>query len=235
MTPGRALGEVFLCSEFPTQFVIGALLGQAGIAPLTRDGRLSERFVYLMSTIDTVVLLGLILLLMRLSGDRPRDVFLRRGRLSREIAVGIALVGVVFFVVLLLQLVIQAVVPALRNVPANPFQSMIESPIQIVPFVLLVLIAGGVREELQRAFLLHRFDQALGGAPLGVLITSAAFGLGHVVQGWDAVVVTAVLGALWGLIYVWRRNVIPGIISHALFNAGEVLLAFYAAGNRIVT
>ncbi len=235
MTWQRALGEVLLCSEFPTQFVIGGLLGQAGIAPRTSDGRLSERFVYLMSSIDTVVLLALILLLLRLGGDRPRDVFLQRGRPAREAAVGLALVGVVFLVVLLLQLVIQTLAPILRNVAENPFQSMMASPVQVATFVLLVVIAGGVREELQRAFLLHRFDQALGGARLGVVVTSAGFGLGHLVQGWDAVVVTAMLGALWGSIYVWRRNVIPGVISHALFNAGEVALAFYAASTRTVT
>ena len=93
---------------------------------------------------------------------------------------------------------------------------------------MLVLVAGGVREELQRAFLLHRFDQHLGGARVGVVVTSLAFGLGHTLQGWDAAVVTGLLGAFWGVIYVWRRNVIPTIVSHALFNVGEVLLAITA-------
>ena len=39
-------------------------------------------------------------------------------------------------------------------------------------FVLLVMIAGGVREELQRAFLLHRFEQRLGGGSIGLALTS---------------------------------------------------------------
>jgi membrane protease YdiL (CAAX protease family) len=228
MTSLRAAVEVLLCSEFPTQFAIGALLGRVGIAPLDGSGRLSERFVYLVSGIDTIVLLALIALLMRLSGDRAREVFLGRGRPARELAVGLFLVPVVFGVVLLLQFLIYQVAPFLRNVPENPFQSMLGSPLRVAAFVVLVLVAGGIREELQRAFLLHRFDQALGGARIGVIVTSLAFGLGHAVQGWDAVLLTAVLGAIWGTVYVWRRNVMATMVSHALFNAAQVMMAFAA-------
>jgi membrane protease YdiL (CAAX protease family) len=228
MTSLRAAFEVLLCSEFPTQFAVGALLAQFGVFPLDAGGRLSERFVYLVSAIDTVVLLALIFLLMRLSGDRPRDVFWRRGRPLREVNVGLTLVPFVFVVVFILQALVYFVAPSLRNVPENPFQSMLGSPLQAATFVLLVLIAGGVREELQRAFLLHRFDQSLGGARIGVLITSIGFGLGHVVQGSDAMLITGALGALWGIVYVWRRNVISTMVSHSLFNAGEVLVAYYA-------
>ena len=109
-----------------------------------------------------------------------------------------------------------------------PFQSLMGSPLQIAAFVALVLIAGGVREELQRAFLLRRFEQGLGGPVIGVIVTSVAFGLGHTLQGWDAAVVTGLLGALWGSVYLWRRNVVPNIVSHALFNVGEILIAFTA-------
>lgn len=228
MSPLRAAVEIVLCSEFPTQFAIGALLGRVGVTPLDEAGRLSQRFVYFVSAIDTVVLLSLILLFMRLSGDRARDVFLARGRPMREIGVGLLLVPAAFGIVLLLQFGVFSLAPFLRNVPQNPFQAMLGSPLQVAAFIVLVLVAGGVREELQRAFLLHRFDQALGGAATGVVITSAAFGLGHLVQGWDAVLVTASLGACWGMIYVRRRNVIPTVISHALFNTGEVLMAFAA-------
>ena len=66
----------------------------------------------------------------------------------------------------------------------------------------MVIVAGGVREELQRAFLLHRFRTDLGQPWMGLLITSLAFGLGHTLQGWDAAVVTGVLGAIWGAMYL---------------------------------
>ena len=223
----RAALEVLLCSDFPTQLAIGALLASAGVAPKNDAGDLSLRFVYLISAIDTVVLLALIFWLLRLSGDRPRDVFLGRRQPSRELAVGLLFVPIAFAIVMVAQIVIHLGAPFLRNVPENPFQSLLGSPLQLAGFILLVLVAGGVREELQRAFLLHRFESSLGGAYVGVIVTSLAFGLGHNVQGWDAMIVTSMLGALWGALYLWRRSVIPTMVSHACFNAGEVLLGYY--------
>jgi membrane protease YdiL (CAAX protease family) len=80
-----------------------------------------------------------------------------------------------------------------------------------------------VREELQRAFILHRFDQRLGGAVVGLVIFSAAFGLLHLDQGYDASVGIGVLGLLWGAIYIRRRSVVGPMVNHASFNAAQVL------------
>ena len=60
------------------------------------------------------------------------------------------------------------------------------------------MIAGGVREEIQRGFILHRFRQYLGGGVIGVIVHSGLFGLGHVDQGWDAAITVGTLGAIWG-------------------------------------
>jgi CAAX protease family protein len=225
MTPVRAAIEVLICSDFPTQLAIAGALGQLGIGPYEAE-KLSPRFVYLVSAIDTAVLLSFVFLLLRLSNERPRDIFFGSRRADRELGVGFMLVPVAFAIVMLVQIGIYVVAPFLRNVPVNPFQSLLGSPLRVAAFVLLVLVAGGIREELQRAFLLHRFEQALGGARIGLVITSVAFGLGHVLQGWDAAVVTALLGAFWAAVYLWRRSVIAGIVSHALFNVGEVLLGY---------
>jgi len=230
LSPARAALEVLLCSDYPTQLAIAAVLGQFGVGPLDADGHLSARFVYLVSSLDTVALVALIFWLLHRSGDRPGAVFFQRGRPLQEVIVGLALVPAAFAIVMLLQMGIYIVAPFLRNVTENPFQSLMGSPLQIAAFIALVLIAGGVREELQRAFLLRRFEQSLGGPVVGVIVTSVAFGLGHTLQGWDAAVVTGLLGALWGSVYLWRRNVLPTIVSHALFNVGEILIAFAAVG-----
>ena len=88
---------------------------------------------------------------------------------------------------------------------------------------VIAIVAGGVREELQRAFLLQRFEQHLGGATVGVVVLSTAFGLGHLLQGWDAVIATGVLGAFWAVVYLRRRSSVAPMVSHAGFNSLEVL------------
>lgn len=97
-------------------------------------------------------------------------------------------------------------------------------------FLIVAIVAGGVREELQRAFVLHRFRQYLGGPIVGLVITSLLFGLGHTLQGWDAALITGVLGALWGAAYLWRRSAIGPMVNHSLFNTVELLGAAFTSG-----
>src|SRR5258708_36247090 len=97
------------------------------------------------------------------------------------------------------------------------------TPGRALMFAGLVVVAGGVREELQRAFLLRRFERSLGGATVGLVVASAAFGVGHLVQGVDAVIATALLGAFWGVVYLRRRSVIAPMVSHSGFDLLQVV------------
>jgi membrane protease YdiL (CAAX protease family) len=54
-------------------------------------------------------------------------------------------------------------------------------------------------------------------------VISTAFGLGHLMQGWDAVITTGTLGAFWAWMYMRRRSSIGPIASHAGFNSLEIL------------
>lgn len=214
-----------MCSGYPTQLVIVAALQAVGIHSMV-DGELSPLFVFVVSGLDTVLLLGLVFAFLQQSNERPSAVFLGGRAIVGELAYGLLLVPALFILMALAQLLIQNLMPHLRNVPVNPFESLLESPLARAAFIILVVIAGGVREEFQRAFLLHRFEQRLGGGAVGVVVTSVAFGLGHTLQGLDAAIVTALLGACWGLVYLARRSVVANVTSHGLFNALQVLLGF---------
>jgi membrane protease YdiL (CAAX protease family) len=225
LTRGRAAAEVLICSGYPTQLLIMVGLGALGVQPLV-NGALSPAFVFALSAIDTVLLLGLVFLFLRLSGERPRDVFLQRGQLVNEAIVGVLALPAVFALVIAVQFAVQSWAPHLRNVQVSPFTPLLSSPLLLAGFAVLVLIAGGVREELQRAFLLHRFEQRLGGGVVGIAITSIAFGLGHTLQGWDAAIVTALMGAFWGTIYLARRSVASTVTNHALFNLTQIAVGY---------
>ena len=140
----------------------------------------------------------------------------------REVLVGVLLVPASFALIISAALVIQGVAPLLRNPEGNPLADLLRSPLQTALFALVTMIAGGLREELQRAFILHRFDQYLGGGLLGLVLFSVTFGLGHRVQGWDATIMTGLLGVMWGAVYLRRRSVVGPAVCHALFNLIEV-------------
>jgi membrane protease YdiL (CAAX protease family) len=225
LTRGRAAAEVLICSGYPTQLLIIAALAAFGIQPMA-NGAISPLFVFAVSAVDTVLLLGLVFLFLHHSGDRPRDVFFQHGNVFNEIGLGALLLPAVFALVVAAQYVIQRLAPYLRNVEVSPFSSLLASPLLVAGFVALVMIAGGVREELQRGFLLYRFEQRLGGGSLGIALTSIAFGLGHTLQGWDAAIITALMGAFWGAIYLTRRSVVSTVTNHALFNLTQVVLGY---------
>lgn len=216
---------MLICSGYPTQLLIIAVLSAFGILPMA-DGGISPTFIFAVSAIDTVLLLGLVFLFLHRSGERARDVFVRQGSAVNEVSAGVLLLPAVFMVVVAVQFGIQQFAPYLRNVTVSPFTPLLASPLLLAGFVVLVLIAGGVREELQRAFLLHRFEQRLGGGSLGIALTSIAFGLGHTLQGWDAAIITALMGAFWGAVYLARRNVLSTVTNHALFNLTQIALGY---------
>ena len=218
-----AVLEVLLCSSLPTQFLIGGILGALGVAPRIGD-QLSLTFVLVLSLTDSAILIGLMIMLVRAHGDSPWLLWRGSRPLKREIVLGLLLVPVAVLMVGLLIGSIRALAPWLHNVPENPLEALATGgPRGAVLFGVVAIVAGGVREELQRAFLLQRFERHLGGATIGVLVLSLAFGLGHALQGWDAAIATGTLGAFWAIVYLRRRSSVAPIISHAGFNSIEVV------------
>jgi membrane protease YdiL (CAAX protease family) len=219
-----ALAEIFLCSSLPTQILLQMLLVQAGWDPTTESGGFSLPFVLAMSLADAALLIVLMVVLTRAHGESVSGLWLGERPVVRETLLGIALVPVVFLVVVVLLNLTRVLAPSLHNVQLNPLEDLARGgPANAAAFGVVAIVAGGVREELQRAFLLRRFEQHLGGTAVGVMVLSVAFGLGHAVQGWDEAVTTGSLGALWAIVYLRRRSSIAPVVSHAGFNSLEVL------------
>ena len=63
----------------------------------------------------------------------------------------------------------------------------------------------------------------MGGAAVGVIVASVAFGYGHLLQGADAAIATGALGAFWGVIYLRRRSIGAPMVSHSGFNLLQIL------------
>ncbi|HET6315446.1 MAG TPA: CPBP family intramembrane glutamic endopeptidase [Chloroflexota bacterium] len=220
----RALLDVFLCSGIPTQLLIAKVLALAGIRPLLRGGQLNSTWVFLLAMGDTALLVLLATLLLRANGESPRETFLGRRRPLGEALLGIALVGPLLLVVGIVLLATRHAWPSLHNVADNPFTGLLRSPKEAVMFACVAVLGGGVREEIQRAFILTRFERDLGGPIVGLVFSSIAFGAGHAaLQGWDAAVATGLLGAVWGALYFWRRSAVAPMVSHAGFNSLEII------------
>jgi membrane protease YdiL (CAAX protease family) len=170
-----------------------------------------------------MLLIALVLAFLYAHGERPRDVFIGNRSVPNEIALGVPLTLAALVLAAAVLLTVQHVAPSLHSVERNPLQGLLRSPRDAWLFAMVVVVAGGVREEVQRAFQLHRFDVWLGGGGIGVAVTSVAFGGGHLLQGKDAALATGLLGAFWGVVYLRRRSAVAAMVSHAGFNLLQIV------------
>jgi membrane protease YdiL (CAAX protease family) len=234
-TPGQrkaiAIAELILCSSVPTQVVLQVVMMGLGWNPRLANGGLSLSFVLTMALADTCLVIALMAALSRAHGDSLSELWLGRRPILKECLLGIAFVPPIFMLVVIVLNTVRLFAPSLHNVETNPLEDLASGgALNAAAFGILAILAGGVREELQRAFMLRRFERHLGGADVGVLVLSIAFGLGHLVQGRDAAIATGVLGAVWAVMYLRRRSIVAPLVSHAGFNSLEVLRVAIAGG-----
>jgi membrane protease YdiL (CAAX protease family) len=218
-----AVLQVLIICGIPTQLVAATILAIGVGVPLTDSGGVSFQFIAMLSFVDTAIVALLIRVFLGLSGEHSSDVFIGARPVAGEILRGLLWLPVVFLGVTSLVLGIRAVAPWMHNVEKSPFEAFVSSPLQAIIFLIVVVLAGGVREELQRGFILHRFDQRLGGARVGLALFSVAFGAFHLDQGYDVAAAISVLGLFWGVMYLRRRSVVLPMVNHASFNATQVM------------
>lgn len=227
-----AAAQAIAVSGIPTQLVLAAVLVFGlGVAPFAEggpSGGLRLEFMATVMLLDTALTALLIRIFLELSREDSRAVFLGARPALREALGGLALVPVVFAGVTGIVMLLRAAAPWLHTVTTSPMLGFMRTPTEASVFLVVVVLGGGVKEELQRAFILHRFKHYLGGVRIGLIVFSVWFGLLHWDQGLDVAVSIALLGLFWGVLYIRRRSAVMGMVNHAGFNAGQVVQVMVA-------
>jgi membrane protease YdiL (CAAX protease family) len=216
-----AILQVLLVSGIPTQVFLGVALFVYGVEPF-QGSRLSLEFFATLSLLDTALVALLLRAFLALGGETSRDVFLGTRPVRNEIVRGLLLLPVVFVAVVGVIYGIELIAPSLNNVAESPIEAFMRTPLDAAIFMVVVVLAGGIREELQRAFILHRFEQRLGGIKVGLVVFGLLFGLLHLDQGFDVAIAIGMLGFFWGILYIRRRSAVAAMVNHASFNAAQV-------------
>ncbi len=106
-------------------------------------------------------------------------------------------------------------------------------PMSLAMIVPLMAFVAFWEEIVFRGFLLTRLKPIvrhwLLAIPLGALI----FALCHAYQGIGGIVMTFIMGNILGILFVWRRSLVPCIVYHALNNivAFMMIQTFFIDGN----
>lgn len=212
-----------LLSGVPTLLVVtGFVLLGLGM-DFTVGGRLSLQFIATVTLLDTALVALLIRLFLTLNGETSREVFVGRRPALGELVRGLLLVPLSFAGVTAAVLIVRQVLPALHNVPDNPLAQLMQSPFDAAILLVVVVLGGGVKEELQRAFILHQFRGTAAGRVITLTLFSLLFGVLHFDQGWDVSIGVGLLGLFWGVLYYRRGSAVMGMANHAGFNAAQVV------------
>ncbi|MFZ1705173.1 MAG: CPBP family intramembrane glutamic endopeptidase [Saprospiraceae bacterium] len=93
---------------------------------------------------------------------------------------------------------------------------------EYISFIPLAIMAGIGEEIIFRAYLyqylLTFFPDIVWGPYLAIGITAIGFSLGHLYQGWIAVVKIFVIAMLFGLIYVHSKSLIAVVTIHVMID-----------------
>jgi membrane protease YdiL (CAAX protease family) len=202
---------------------------------LLRPGALpdSVRELALYACLKAAVILAAVWLLLRASGEGLADLGLRSHGWGSTLLRG-ALLGLGIFVAetVLLNPLVAALLGGGGTAPA--VKALFRDPREAPYWVVAAVVVGGFAEELERAFVLTRFERLFGptGLALALAGDSVLFGLGHLYQGATAAVASGFTGLLFALVFLWRRRVGDAMVAHAAFDLVGVAAAYalYSGG-----
>jgi membrane protease YdiL (CAAX protease family) len=176
--------------------------------------------------IESAITFLFLAMLLRFHHERIQDLGLHWARWRSNALTGLLLVPFLFLINALIALIFREYFPK-YFLETNPLTEIIRTPQQLGLFIFSALIAGGIKEELQRAFILTRFRKYLGGSIIGLILWSLAFGAGHYIQGVQGMVVATFYGFLFGLIYLISGSLIAPIVAHSVYDTLALLGYWY--------
>jgi membrane protease YdiL (CAAX protease family) len=224
----QALFEVILLGGAASSLLAGLPFAYipAGRENLISNIHLLSAYVLLEASITFVLLF----LVMGAHGETLRWLGWQWRRLRTEVILGLALVPLLFALNFLVSIIFQAFFQR-YFLERNPLTDLIRGPGDLALFIVVALIAGGIKEEVQRAFIVRRFQVYLGGASLGLIIWSVAFGIGHYVQGTQGMIAAGIFGLIFGIAYVARGSLIAPMIAHGVYDTVTLLGYWFFASH----
>ena len=180
------------------------------------------RFMSAFLLLESCITFALLAVLLKVHHENIRNIGLQWERWRANSILGLSLIPFLFLINAAVSFIFRNYLPKYYT-EYNPLTEIIHSPQQLALFIFSALIAGGIKEELQRAFILNNFRRYLGGAAVGLVLWSVAFGAGHYVQGIQGIFIATVYGFLFGVLYLMSGSLIAPIVAHGAYDTLALL------------
>ena len=90
-----------------------------------------------------------------------------------------------------------------------------QGALEIALWIAVSLSAGFCEEAVYRGYLQKQILALSGSVTAAILGQAVLFGLSHAYQGTKQVIVITALGAVYGVLPIWRKSLRPNMIAHA--------------------
>jgi len=172
---------------------------------------------------------GAVLIMLRVSSLSRITIGLHSKSPAADIGVALIATLLIFGFLAIITVLIRILSPALYEQMTATQQSIEEAFPRMSPSQLIALCCwiGFYEELIFRGFLLTRLKAILRSWPLAVISGAILFALPHAYEGVFGMVAILFLGISLGILFVWRRSLLPVIIVHFLFNSLQFLQLYY--------
>jgi membrane protease YdiL (CAAX protease family) len=150
---------------------------------------------------------------------------------KKDINMSNVVAGIIFFMgAAMLIVIIKTAIEKSGYLPEKDIFYLLPITIPEKAIWILLSIGAAFAEEITfRGYAISRLKIISGNYWIGVVLSSMAFSLGHLYQGFAGVILTFVYGLLFAGLYVARRSIFPCIVAHFLQDA-MILLVFKGTG-----
>ena len=182
---------------------------------VTRQGGLGFVLMSVAVILRDLALLCLVLFFIWRNGEPVVAVGLTTRKLLREAALGVALFIPLFIATSAIDVFLQKAGLSALSAPVPLFTNE-KGPWEFVLAFLLVAVVALCEESIFRGYLILRFRNITMRAFAAVILSSLIFSLGHGYEGTAGVLTVGVMGLVFALVYLWRKNLTAPIVMHFL-------------------
>lgn len=220
----QALTEVILLAGILSSVIAYSPFALSGVtqAELTQTAPGIAAFVLL----EAIITLGLMSLILKAHGEPFSSLGWEKKQWHSDVKLGVAVVPAFFLINIIIAYTFKVLLPK-YFMSHNPLLDTMQSPRDLALLIAASLVAGGLKEELQRAFIINRFRAHLGSARIGLVLWSLAFGAGHYLQGLQGIVAATIFGLVFGVLYLTRGSVVAPVVAHGLYDTTALLLFWW--------
>ena len=170
-----------------------------------------------------LALVSLILFFLWRNGEPIRSIGWTTEHLWKDAGLGVILFVPVFLVAGLVESLLRAIGLSAPSAPLPSFLTARGYWEFVLAFVLVVVVAVA-EETIFRGYLILRFGGVTRSTTAAILLSAVVFSLGHGYEGSAGLVTVGFIGAIFAVIYVWRKSLVAPVVMHFTLDFISIVL-----------